>query len=169
MAKKTVDLEAKTVTFDFGDGNLEVFELSKCSKAMVIQLALHGGSQKVGDSYASAKKICADTDIDPNEWSRSQAASVVGQIYEDDWTVRTAGAGTITDLTIALAEAAGCTVEDATTRLAEIEKDERASLRKHPDIAAVLTRIKAERATAKAKDAAKKAGTGDNLQDFMAA
>lgn len=170
MAKKTVDLESKTVTFDFDDGATPVvFELGRCSKAMLVQLALHGGSQKGGDSYASAKKVCADTDIDPVAWSREQVEGVIDQLYNDDWTVRVPGAGVATDLATALAEAVNCEMSEAIARLSEASKEDRAALRKHPDIAAVLARIKSERASAKADAAAAKAGTGEDLSAFMAA
>ena len=169
MAKKTTNLENKTVLFDFDDGADPVpFELSKCSKAMIVQLALHGASQKTGDSYASAKKVCADTDINPVAWSREQAEGVVEQLYNDDWTVRVPGIAAVTDLATALAEVIeGVTVDAAIARLAESDKDEKAALRKHPDIAAVLARIKSERAAAKAEQASKKAGTGEDLSGFM--
>jgi hypothetical protein len=168
MAKKSVDTETQTIGFDFGEGVDAVgFDLSKCSPAMLIQLALHGASQKIGDSYASAKSAVADTDIDPAAWSSGQAAGVVAQLYSDDWTVRSAGSAAVTDLATALAEAVGCDIEAATSRLADADKDEKASLRKHPAVAAVLTRIKAERAAAKAAQAEAKAETGDDLSGFM--
>ena len=170
MAKKTVDLEKQVVTFDFGDGRVETFILSECSDEMKIQLALHGASQKTGDSYASAKSQTDGTEIDPAVWSQSQAQGVIAQLYADDWTVRTPGSAAITDLATALSEAVdGCTVEDATERLADTTKEEKAALRKHPDIAAVLARIKSERATAKAEVAAAKAGSGPDLTEFMTA
>lgn len=171
MAKKTTDLETQTVTFDFGDGRVETFKLSDCSDAMKIQLALHGGSQKVGDSYASAKKVCADTDIDPTEWSQSQAHGVIAQIYEDDWTVRTPGAGAVTDLATALAEAVECEVSAAVERLADESKEGRAELRKHPKIKAILDRIKLDRQKKKAAASAKAAKSDDvpDLAEFTPA
>lgn len=169
MAKKTVDLETQTVTFDFGDGRVETFQLSDCSDEMKIQLALHGASQKTGDSYASAKSQTEDTDIDPSVWSQGQAAGVIAQLYADDWTVRTPGTAAATDLATALAEAVGCELQQAVDRLAETEKDEKSALRKHPDVAIVLARIKSERAAAKLATAETKEGTGPDLTEFMVA
>lgn len=169
MAKKTTDVESKTVTFDFGDGRVETFQLDNVSETMLIQLALHGASQKIGDSYASAKSATAETDVDPNDWSQAQANGVIGQLADDDWSVRQPGSASVTDLATALAEAAPCTVEEAIERLADSDKDDKAALRKHPDVAAVLARIKRERAEAKEKTAAAKAGTGESLADFMSA
>lgn len=173
MAKKTTSLETQTVSFDFEDGkDPVVLELSKCSKEMIVQLALHGASQKGGDSYASAKKTCAGTDIDPVVWSRAQAQGVVDQIYANDWTVRTPGAGAVTDLATALAEAVTCEVSEAVERLTTESKEGRAELRKHPKIKAILDRIKLERQKAKAAasaKAAKGAAEDDSLAGFMSA
>jgi len=169
MAKKSIDVENQTVTFDFGDGRVETFTLSGISDEMKIQLALHGASQKIGDSYASAKSQTEGTEIDPSDWSQGQAAGVIAQLLADDWTVRAAGTSAVTDLATALAEAADCSVDEAVTRLVDADADEKKALRKHPGIAAVLARIKSERATAKLAQAEAKAETGSDLSDFMAA
>ncbi len=168
MAKKTVSLETKSVGFDFGEaGSVEV-GLDQFDAEIVTRLALHGLSQKCGDSYASAKKATEGTDIDPAVWARGQVEAVVEQLVKKDWTTRTPGAGgAVTDLATALAEVVGCPVEEAVARLADAEKEEKAGLRKHPDIAAVLSRIKAERAAAKAQKDAEKAGSGPDLSEFM--
>ncbi len=162
MAKKVTDVIAQTVTYDFGDGNVETLELSKCSPEMLTLLALHGGSQKVGDSYASAKKTCEGTEIDPVAWSQEQAASVIGQIYADDWTVRTPGTAAITDLMVAFEEVTGQEL------MPDLDADAKKALRAHPDIAAVLARIKSERAEKKAKALAEKVGTGSDLSEYAA-
>ena len=162
MAKKTVDIENRTITFDFGDGNVQTFELDKCSDEMKIQLSMHGGSQKIGDSYASAKKATEDTEIDPVVWSQEQAAGVIAQLYDDDWTVRTPGLGVATDLSVAFEEVTGETLSP------DLDADQKKALRAHPDIAAVLATIKAKRATAKAEAAAKKVGTGEDLTAYIA-
>lgn len=169
MARKTTDLEAGTVTFEFGEGVEDVvFDYDKCSDAMKRQLGLHGASQKGGDSYASAKGACEGTEINPTEWSRAQAQGTVDQIYNDEWSIRVAGAGAVTDLAQALSEAVDCTIEEAVERLADAEGDEKKALRKHPDVAAVLARIKSERAQTKAAIAEAKAGSGPDLSEFMA-
>ena len=55
MAKKAVNMETGTITFSFDDGKDPlVFDLSKCPAEMDLPLKLHGASQKIGDSYASA-------------------------------------------------------------------------------------------------------------------
>ena len=169
MAKKQVSLEEGTVTFDFEDGKDKVaFSLDDMSDDIIRALALHGASQKIGDSYASAKKVSEETGVDANEWSRSQAESVIKQLTDGDWTVRTPGAGGVTDLAKALAEATGSTVEAAVERLTDASDDEKKGLRKHPAIAAILARIRRERAEAKEKELAGKSDSGPDLAEFMA-
>jgi len=164
MAKKAVDVEAQTITFDFGDGRVETFTLADMSDAMKIQLALHGASQKIGDSYASAKSQTDGTEIDPADWSQQQAAGVVAQLLADDWTVRTPGSAQSTDLMSAFEEVTGAELQS------DLSKEDKAALRKHPKIAAVLARIKSERADAKAAALAGKAEAADDgdLADFAA-
>lgn len=165
MAKKSIDVEAQSVTFDFGDGRVETFKLAGMSDEMKIQLALHGASQKIGDSYASAKAQTDGTEIDPADWSQQQSAGVIAQLLADDWTVRSVGGATETDLMVAFAQVTGKDL------VADLDKDQKAALRKHPKIAAVLARIKSERADAKAAASAKAAEGHDteSLEDFAAA
>lgn len=168
MAKKITSMENKTVVFDFGDEGIVNFELDKCSPDMLLHLALHGASQKGGDSYASAAKMVEGTDMTAAQWAKATVAGVIEQLYNDDWTVRTPGSAAVTDLATALSEAAGCTIEEAAAKIAECDADQKKGLRAHPDVAAVLARIKAERAAAKAETAAAKAGSGPDLTELFA-
>ena len=156
MAKKTVTVETKSIQFSFGDAGEVTFDLTKCSDEMLTQLALHGASQKGGDSYASAKSATDGTDIDPNEWALGQCQATIDQIYAGDWSVRRAGGGTsVTDLARALAEVMPDVNEaEAAERLADASKEDKAALRAHPAVKAVMERLRAERATAKAEAAA---------------
>lgn len=164
MAKKIVSVETKSVTFDFGDSGSSVFDLSKVSAEMLTQLALHGASQKGGDSYASAKSATEGTDMSPEDWAKSQVDGVIEQLYNDDWSVRRAGgAGSITDLARALSEVMDDVDEAAAAaRLTDASKEDKAALRAHPQVKAVLERLRAERAMAKA-DAAETAATADDV------
>lgn len=170
MTKKAIDLETGVVTFDFEDGkDALVFDPSKCSDAIRTHLELHGAGQKIGDSYASAKKAETDLGVNPVEWSRAQAEGVIAQLYADDWTVRTAGGPSVTDLAVALSEATGATVEETAAKLAEADKDTKKAIRSHPDVAAILARIRREKAEKKEKALAEKVGSGPDLAEFMTA
>lgn len=171
MAKKTVSVETKSVSFEFGDAGTVIFDLSKVSDEMLTQLALHGASQKGGDSYAGAKSATDGTEIDPNEWAKSECQRVIEQIYAGEWTVRRASGGPgVTDLARAIAEVMPDFSEaDAAERLADASKEEKAALRKHPQIKAVLERLRAERAAAKAESAEAAAADTDapSLSDLL--
>ena len=154
MAKKQVAVETKSVSFSFDEAGSVTFDLTKVSDEMLTQLALHGASQKVGDTYAGAKSATEGTSIDPNEWALGEAAAAIEQIYSGDWTVRRAGSGPgITDLARALSEVYGISEAEAAEKLGEAEKDDKAAIRKIPQVKAVLERLRAERATAKAEAA----------------
>lgn len=168
MAKKTVNVEDGTVTFDFGEAGQTVINYDELPADIQRQLGLHGLSQKGGDSYAGAKSACAESDMDPEVWSKGQVDSVAQQLAEGNWAVRAGGGGpAITDLARALAEATGSDLEDAVERLADADKDTKNALRKHPDIASVLARIRRERAEAKEKELAGKAGSGPDIGEIL--
>lgn len=161
MAKKIVNLENKTVTFEV-DGNEAVFELDRCSPEMVIQLALHGASQKGGDSYAGAAAAVKDSDMSLTDYILTTVQGVIDQLYNDDWTVRVGGAGPrITDLARALAEAYGVSEAEAAEKVGEIDADTKKAVRKHPAIKPILDRLAAERAAAKAEESEKAAGEAE--------
>ena len=165
MAKKIVAVETGTVTFDFGEAGSVVFDVNKCSEEMKLQLMLHGASQKVGDTYAGAKQATDGTEIEPEVWAHGEAVAAVDKIYAGDWNVRRASGGPgITDLARALAEAMPDVTEaEAAERLADASKEDKAALRKHPKIKAVLERLRAERAAAKAEAAEAAAGEAEPL------
>lgn len=168
MARKLINLENKTVTFEIADGVEEVFQLDNVSDEMLVQLALHGASQKIGDSYAGAASAVQDSDMTLEDYVKSQVSGGIAQLYAGEWTIRTGGAGgpRVTDLARALAEAYGVDVEEAADKVAEMDADTKKAVRKHPAIAPILDRIRAERAEAKAKESAAKAGEVELPQLF---
>ena len=81
--KKVVNVENKSVTFGF-EGNSVEFRLDQLPGEMVTRLALHGLSQKLGDSYADSTKVTdpkkAATDVWNNlkegNWGRERGSSI---------------------------------------------------------------------------------------------
>ena len=81
--KKVVSVENESVTFGF-EGNSVEFRLDQLSREMITRLALHGLSQKLGDSYADSTKVTdpekAATDVWNNlkdgNWGRERGSSV---------------------------------------------------------------------------------------------
>lgn len=150
MAKKIVDTLAKTVTFEVGETK-EVFQLDNVDEIMLVQLALHGASQKIGDSYAGAANAVKDSDMTIEEYVLSQVTEGIKQLYEGDWSIRTGGTAgpRVTDLARALAEAYGVEESEAADKVAEMDSETKKAVRKHPAIAPILERISIERKKAK--------------------
>lgn len=165
MTKKAIDTAARTITFDLEDGSEPiVFDATKAPQAIREHAELHGFSQKIGDSYAGAAAAVEEGLYEtPEAFIRDQIQRASEQLLSGDWNTRSGGAGgaRVTDLAVALAEALGQPLEDCVQRLDEASKEEKASVRKHPQVAAILSRIRAERAAAKAEKDAKQAEKGE--------
>ena len=79
--KKSVNVENESVTFGFEGNNME-FRLDQLPGEMITRLALHGLSQKLGDSYADSTKVTdpekAATDVWNNlkdgSWGRERSS-----------------------------------------------------------------------------------------------
>jgi hypothetical protein len=152
MPKKLVNLEEGTVTFSFEDGSSQVFDLSKAENVLR-NLALHGASQKIGDSYAGA-----GDESDPLAYAKAAVADMIGRLYSGDWRqAASGGAKRASLLVLAFAEASGRTVDEATEVVEGLGDDEKKALNAKPKIKAIIARIKAERAAAAAEKAAKAA------------
>lgn len=163
MAKKIVDTTAKTVTFQIDDDTSEIFQLDNVSPEMVIQLALHGASQKIGDSYAGAAAATENSDMTVADYVKSQVAGGIEQLYNDDWSIRTGGSAgpRVTDLARALAELYNVTEAEAAEKVAEMDSDQKKAVRKHPAVLPIIERISLERKKAKLAEAEAHAGEAD--------
>lgn len=151
--KKIVNLETKSVLFDFEDGTNETFDLTKVDEAMVIRLALHGASQKVGDSAAGAAK-----EANPLEYAKAAIRDTIAQVYANDWRVSAGGGGTrVTDLAHAIAKASGQTVEQAQEFLDSCDDEQKKAIKANAKVKLELAKITAQRALERAEAAAKAA------------
>ncbi len=145
--KKAIDIEEQTVSLTFENGNTLICALADLSPETVVQLALHGLSQKEGDSYAGNK---------------DQAEVLAGNVWDNltagNWSVRGEGGPRVTQLVRALVmklAAAGkeITEADAATKVADFDDDKKKALT--AALTAELAEIKAGDAQ-KAAEAAKK-------------
>lgn len=163
MTKKVVAFDAGTVTFDFENGKSAVFDLGKVSPEILRRLALHGASQKIGDSYAGA-----GDSADPAAYAEQAAGETIAQLIAGDWRVTAAGGPRISDLANALSRINGQPVEAVVEGLSKATDEQKKELRKHPQVAAVLAAIKAENAAARAAKLAEaaKVGAGAALPTF---
>ncbi len=159
MTKKVVNAETGRIDFQFDDGSTESFELSKTRADIQNRLALHGASQKIGDSYAGA-----GDEADPLAYAKEAVKDTIAQLYAGDWRVTAAGGPRISDLATALSQISGKTLEECVARVGEMTDEAKKVARKHPAVAAKLAEISAQKAAAKATKLAAAAASTPALQ-----
>lgn len=151
FCKKVVDTESKTVTFTFGNGHVESLCLDDLNDETQVWSALHGISQKGGDSYASAG----------GDYGFAVASlQKTLQNLRDGTPNSTRGGGTgkaANELVRALAALQGVSTESITELLSEAPAEVLKALRANP---AVKAKIAEHRADA-AREAAAKAAPVD--------
>jgi hypothetical protein len=149
-----------------GVDSFVVFELSKVPGAetldatsMAGRLAIHGASQKIGDSYAGVAK-----ETDPLAAAKAAVAETIKQIYDGVWRVNAGGGPRVNDLAIAIARVTGQSLEGedgAVAYVAAMSDEDKKVMRKKPKIAAELAKIALEKAQKRADELAKKAAEED--------
>ena len=83
-ASKKVNLDAGHVTFSFANGKTETVGINEPGiDGLLAQLALHGLSQKLGDSYASAQTV---------EDAYAEFMATAGVLRRGEWSERREGA-----------------------------------------------------------------------------
>ena len=147
IADKVIAEDLSGVTIKFLEGESVTLLLEDIPEETIKRLALHGASQKLGDSYSGEDDI---------EVARARALGVANRLKQGDWKAVREGSGgsRISDLARALAAITGNTVEQSVAVIEDMDKAKRAGLRRHPKIAAELARMAAERAQEKANKAA---------------
>lgn len=152
--KKVIREDLSGVDFIEDDKVLLSVDVKDLNKEILQNLALHGLSQKIGDSYAGVKNT---------DEAMEKAGAVVDRLKAGDWkAARTAASPKSTQLAEALAEAYGKTLEEAVAALSKLDDDQKKAVRKDAKVKAALERIKAENAAKKAKDLAAKAKESDD-------
>jgi len=151
--KKAVSTEDQSVAITFENGETASHTLAALTPEMVGQLALHGLSQKLGDSYAGAK-----------DQAQELVANVWKNLTDGNWSVRGEGGTRVTQLARALVrklKAAGkeITEADAAEKIAELDDDAKKAL--NSACAVEIAAIKAEDAKVAAEKAAAKAASGE--------
>lgn len=131
------------VRFAFADDKETVLtaKLDDFTPDIVRQLAIHGLSQKVGDSYASSETVSDAIE---------SAQSVVKNLKEGNFNARVQGSGGM--VAEAIARLKGISLEEAQDALRELDEEARAKVAKNPQVKATIEVIKGERAVAKLKD-----------------
>lgn len=147
-ASKKIDGDVIRITFEETNDTLEA-DLNNLPGDIVQRLAMHGLSQKLGDSYAG---------VDAAE-AFEKAKAVLDELQKGEWSTRVAAAGPrTTQLAEALASVTGKTVEEAAGIVENMDDDQKKDLRKHPHIKAALADIRAQAAKEAAEKARKETG-----------
>jgi hypothetical protein len=141
------------------------FDLTKISAEMLERLALHGASQKIGDSYAGAK----DSGEDPLAYAKAAIQDTIKQLYSkenggnDTWSVARSGSGAprTSILIQAYAQVKGVSIEDAQETIGALNDDEKKVVAGTKKVAAAMAQIRAEAAAAKARKLAAEAAKED--------
>lgn len=176
IAKKSADFENGVVRFEFADGDTREISLSDLTPEIVQNLALHGLSQKGGDSYAGA-----GTEADPLATAKANLDAVLENLKAGNWTVRTGGTAgpRATMLAEAVARATGKELEECVEMVTELrtkaeaedasddDKKRFQALKDHPAVKSALSDIRAERAAAKAEKDRASAGDAGSLADIL--
>lgn len=161
VAKKVLDDVVGKVAFQFADGVSREFRVGDLPQEIIHRLALHGLSQKLGDSYASR---------DDKGWTvgecRDEAMRVWANLTNGVWADR-GGAGTGGILAEALARATGRELAECVAVVTGLDEDGRKALGKNPQVKAAQAAIQAERAAAKAEALEGVEGDGPDLADLF--
>ena len=134
IATKSITGNELTISF-VGAGTLDV-NLFDMSEDMIQRLAMHGLSQKLGDSYSGAL-------------SGKDAERLAQEVYErlkkDIWASRSSTGSLAAEV---LARAVGVDIATAAAKWAEMDDKTKASVKKHPSYQVARAEILAERAAA---------------------
>jgi hypothetical protein len=138
MAKKAKSANGVTFTFADKAATQMAFELSELSAAMITELAIHGLSQKVGDSYSGAETVSEGMELAKATWKNLLAGN---------FNARASGGGLLAE---AVARIKGISIADAEAKLADATEEQIETLRKNSKVKDTITIIRGERAAAKA-------------------
>lgn len=144
--EKTVT--ATGVEFNFLGTDTELaIDISTLPEDIITKLAIHGLSQKLGDSYAGADaKDC-----------EACVQGVLKNLQDGQWkAAREGGGGTtrISLLAAAVARVQGLEVADCVEKIAGLDDEQKKGLRANGKVKAAMAAIQAEKAAAAAEKAA---------------
>ena len=163
LTKITPDMAggvARQVAFTLGNGVKVIGDLSKMPADIVERLAIHGLSQKVGDSTSNLSKS--------RDFHAAFGAmqEIVDNLEKGLWSVR--GGSSTSDLVAAMAELQGLDTETVQAAVDSASEEQVAELRKHPQIKAKILEMQAERQKQLAKaNAEDMPSIGDMLKGIM--
>lgn len=135
----------RTVRLVFGNGVEVQGCLDNYTQEIIERLAIHGLSQKLGDSTSSFSK---DRDF---HGAFTSAQAVEDNLRAGVWAGK--GGNGISDLVAALAELQGASIEDAQAAVDKMDEEQLATIKKHPAVKKAIADLQAARAAELAKAA----------------
>lgn len=144
FCSKTIDVEAGTVTWTFGNGNVQSISLSDIPEDTQTHCALHGISQKGGDSYASAGGDYAFAESALKTTLSNLISGTFNAVRQSDGASKGNG-----ELCAALVRLGAATMAEATTMLENATDEVKKALRGNSEIKLALAEIRADRAREK--------------------
>jgi hypothetical protein len=134
------------VTFKFADATETVLSLAELPEGIVRKLALHGLSQKAGDSYAGVKG-------DVNQ-AKTNVQEVFDNLKNGVWGSSGGGGGPrLMDLAEAIAEIKGKQLAEVLEAVKGVSDEQRKAWRAHPAIKTKIAEIALRKAQASAAGA----------------
>lgn len=152
VAEKDYDEESGTFSIAFTDGSAADVALDSLPASIVRLLALHGLSQKLGDSYASVKGDVAE--------AKRRFEAVLTQLQAGEWKkARESGEGgsKVTELAEAISKFKNAPLEKAIAVVAKATPEQLKQWRANTQLKAIIAQIRAEKAAARAAAAEAKA------------
>lgn len=152
-ASKVIDGNKLSIKFEETGDAIET-TLEEYSPDIRDRLALHGLSQKLGDSYAG---------ITDSKEAFEKVQAVLGDLLKGEWTSRVAAGPRITQLVTALAAVTGEPIEKCQEVVENMGDKEKKDLRAHPHVKAKLAELKAAAAAEAAAKAAQESANAAPL------
>ena len=134
IAKKKV--EGTTITWTWADGKKSIVKIDDFAEELIERSAVHGISQKLGDSYSGAKSV---------DEARIAFDSVFVALKAGDWNRKGTGTGGIWLESIARA-IPGVTLEQLLAKWDSFSDEKQKTMKGHPDTKLAHAQIVAERA-----------------------
>lgn len=155
VAKKDYDTETASFNIVFANGNKREVIITDLPQEIQLNLALHGLSQKLGDSYASVK---GDVGLAEQKFD-----AVLKQLMNGEWAAKREGEGAskVTELAEAIARIKNVPIEKANAAVAQATDEQIKGWKANASVKAVIAQIRAEKAQARA---AKEQGESTELQ-----
>jgi len=132
------------IKWTFSDGSTETFNVASVNDTIKGRLALHGASQKIGDSYAGAA-----SSPDPLAYAKAAVKETIAQLYAGEWRATVSAGPKVNDLAIAISRATGESLDDSIELVDAMTDDDKKVWRGKAKIKLELAKLVQERNAAK--------------------